>query len=689
MDLLHSQKDPTEKKPRLIDNEMVGGNDFRTGPKSKLNPPKRTPTPGERKKMIAIWMSLIVKMIMTNFLYTFGGEDRKQGSGGPIGDVLTQAMARHMGNEFDELFTGEMKKLDIKNELYDRYADDIDLANRSIGRRIKFCPLDGCMVSKTSEEIEADNGKEEDELTMIELKKIADNIMDNIVTEHDFPSNHPELGFKVPVLDLAMWVEEVQIPASGMDSQGLHSRCEKGDRACLPIDEMPPQMEVDPNPASRMVQQVQFEFYSKPMAPSRVILESSAQPWGQKRTTLTQELIRRLLNCRKELGCDVKQKHLNRFMQLLKNSGYSESFRVEIMKSGLAGYNKILTADRLGQRPIYRLRQWRASARRMEKLKKKKNWLGPFWKSAIFVPPTPGSELKKRLQAKEEETRAGGREAYPIKIIETAGKTLEQTLVNNDPFNGNKCTDAKCVPNNNPENKINRRRNCVCYQITCKLCLEAGKTETLATCYYGESGKNIHCRAKEHISKFNSTKEKTRSESAFIKHLDSSHGGKTGIKSFSDYFSIKVLKAYQKAFTKCVEEGTYMANHKGELLNSKSEWHQAKVIRTTTLVVQGGAEVASQQQQQQRAVQQQQRQAQQQERGVQQQQGVVEQQQGGVQRGVQQQLRSVQQQQGGVQGGVQQQQRGVQQQQGGGMDQGGVQQQQQPRELRRRSPRGQ
>ena len=27
-----------------------------------------------------------------------------------------------------------------------------------------------------------------------------------------------------------------------------------------------------------------------------------------------------------------------------------------------------------------------------------------------------------------------------------------------------------------------------------------------------------------------------------------------------------------------------------ELLNSKSEWHQAKIIRTTTRVVQGGAE---------------------------------------------------------------------------------------------------
>ena len=48
------------------------------------------------------------------------------------------------------------------------------------------------------------------------------------------------------------------------------------------------QAEEGPVPASRMVQQLQFEFYRKPMAPSKVILESYVQPWGQKRTTLTQ-----------------------------------------------------------------------------------------------------------------------------------------------------------------------------------------------------------------------------------------------------------------------------------------------------------------------------------------------------------------------------------------------------------------
>ena len=52
----------------------------------------------------------------------------------------------------DELSINQLAKLAIRNELYERYADDIDLANRSIGRRVKFCPLAGNMVPKTETE---------------------------------------------------------------------------------------------------------------------------------------------------------------------------------------------------------------------------------------------------------------------------------------------------------------------------------------------------------------------------------------------------------------------------------------------------------------------------------------------------------------------------------------------------------
>ena len=59
---------------------------------------------------------------------------------------------------------------------------------------------------------------------------------------------------------------------------------------------------------------------------------------------------------------------------------------------------------------------------------KKKGWLGSFWKSRIFVPYTPESKLKKRLQFMEKQMRSGGRESQPIKIIETSGKTSEKQL---------------------------------------------------------------------------------------------------------------------------------------------------------------------------------------------------------------------------------------------------------------------
>ena len=71
--------------------------------------------------------------------------------------------------------------------------------------------------------------------------------------------------------------------------------------------------------------------------------------------------------------------------------------------------------------------------------------------------------------------RTGVKETYPIKIIETAGKTLERTLVNTDPFDGNKCGDEKCVPSRNSKNKISCRGNDICYVISCRSCPRAGR----------------------------------------------------------------------------------------------------------------------------------------------------------------------------------------------------------------------
>ena len=112
--------------------------------------------------------------------------------------------------------------------------DDQNLAARSIGREVRFCPLAGVLKRKGLTQIQDESEIREDKLFMREIRKIAETIIPMLKTEEDCPGNHPELGFKVPILDVAMWVEEVMIDAKGLD---IHSQCEEGS-VCLPIENL-------------------------------------------------------------------------------------------------------------------------------------------------------------------------------------------------------------------------------------------------------------------------------------------------------------------------------------------------------------------------------------------------------------------------------------------------------------------
>ena len=94
---------------------------------------------------------------------------------------------------------------------------------------------------------------------------------------------------------------------------------------------------------------------------------------AKKRTNLTQECLRRLRNTKKELGPEVQKIHLNNFMVKLKNSGYSQKFRTEILNSGLHAFEKMLEDDNSGAKPLYRSREWNKEERQASKIKKKFN----------------------------------------------------------------------------------------------------------------------------------------------------------------------------------------------------------------------------------------------------------------------------------------------------------------------------
>ena len=126
--------------------------------------------------------------------------------------------------------------------------------------------------------------------------------------------------------------------------------------------------------ARRMVQQVEYQFFSKPSAPKTTLHATSVNPWQQKRTTYTQEVIRRLLRTRKLQNCSQKQRILSEYMQILKNSGYNSTFRKEILKAGIVGYNRILQGDRVGEKPLYRSKKLEQSFQKDGK-ENQENWL--------------------------------------------------------------------------------------------------------------------------------------------------------------------------------------------------------------------------------------------------------------------------------------------------------------------------
>ena len=177
---------------------------------------------------------------------------------------------------------------------------------------------------------EEDMDKTDTKVTMEVVQKIANSINPMIKLTVDTPCNYDD--GKLPVLDVKVDVNE-----------------DKDNR-------------------------IDFEFYEKPTKNPRVILASSALSHSQKRSILTQECLRRLRNTKVELGPQVQNKHLNQFMLKLKNSGYGQKFRKEILDSALQAFDKMLADDRNGTKPLYRSKTWNMEERQKTKLNKRQNW---------------------------------------------------------------------------------------------------------------------------------------------------------------------------------------------------------------------------------------------------------------------------------------------------------------------------
>ena len=78
---------------------------------------------------------------------------------------------------------------------------------------------------------------------------------------------------------------------------------------------------------------INYEFFEKPTKIPKILLAESAINSRSKRTILTQECLRRFRNTKIELDESVRNEHLNRFMVKMKNAGYSQTYRMQILNS--------------------------------------------------------------------------------------------------------------------------------------------------------------------------------------------------------------------------------------------------------------------------------------------------------------------------------------------------------------------
>ena len=104
-----------------------------------------------------------------------------------------------------------------------------------------------------------------------------------------------------------------------------------------------------------------------------VIDNRSAMPLRDRRTILTQELLRIFLRCSPLLPLDYIKKHLDHYMLRLQFSGYSEKIRRQLVQSAANAYKKIKASVDRGERPLYRRKEWKKEVRMREKRKKREN----------------------------------------------------------------------------------------------------------------------------------------------------------------------------------------------------------------------------------------------------------------------------------------------------------------------------
>lgn len=500
---------------------------------------------------------------MRNHMYSFNNKIYKQEDGGPIGDELSQAIARIVMQWWDKQFLDKCNSLGVDILMYLRYVDDANVAVIPPKQEVR------CVINRLNQNQEENSqpqedhtNKKRDKIVAELLRNIADSIVPMLQFEEDVQSNHTDN--KLPILDLKVWTE-------AKDEEGIKV--------------------------------IRHEFYRKPMANQATLKANTAYPTSQIRAIMVEEVMRRLRNCDPTTDWERRGDHLTRFALEMRESGHSERFRQIVFEKAVNKFSNELNNHKEGKKDMYRTREVRQ--REMNErggrntrdswYKKGKNE-GQQATSVMKIPYTENSILKKRVQ--EKMNKLTPPEKTKMRIVEGGGCKLKNLLVKPDPFLSETCRRDDC------ETKDCKGKKChqghINYSIECVSCQEKyeDKPEThpdLQTqqqsnedeekhkyVYYGETSRGTYIRFKQHKTAY-------RSRSGFMwDHDVEMHEGKGNVKyeicadkKDSDPMrrvireSIRITNARKLEEEETIDEEGKML----KVMNRKGEFFGVKVVR--------------------------------------------------------------------------------------------------------------
>ena len=358
--------------------------------------------------------------------------------------------------------------------------------------------------------------------------------------------------------------------------------------------------------------QVSYMHYEKDTCSRRTIQTRTAMNENSKMQILANDMIRRLLTTKEDLGADVKGAVVDQYATKLLHSGYTREQTRKILKNGIKGYiGRKKNRERAGKKLRSTANESRSS-RYMKKLLGKTSWYRKKGrnnentqeqeegsrkgtkakskeqkkrgeqeqehKTVMFVEFTKNGELAGNLR--ELTGRMATTLGFKVKIVERTGTSLKNMFSTTNLWGEQKCGRADCITCEQGAEMIpNCTQASLVYENVCGSCNPtAGEKKELRevrqdipTLYVGETSRSIFERSREHWGALRSRSDKSH----MWKHQEEHHGGE------AVRFYMRVVGFYKTALSRQIGEAVRIDRRggAGSILNSKSEYDRCRIPR--------------------------------------------------------------------------------------------------------------